>query len=211
MLRLIRVLFGLSLSFFALIGLSYLLVHQSSKDQLYDSIESIPYNSVGLVLGTSRYLKGGGDNHYFKYRVQAAVDLFKAKKIDYILVSGDNRFKYYNEPKAMTEALLEQCIPETRIIQDYAGRRTFDSVVRAHQIFKLQSFTIISQKWHNKRALFLANNKGYNAIAYNAQDLKNNHFEIRMMLRESAARVKALIDIVTHSQPQVMGKAEPIL
>lgn len=121
----------------------------------YESIDNIPYNKVGLLLGTSSKYASGAPNEYFNYRILAASQLYKASKIDYILVSGDNREKYYNEPKQMRQALIKAGVPAERIISDNAGISTLDSVIRARKVFLLKSVTMISQGFQNERALSL--------------------------------------------------------
>lgn len=107
--------------------------HTTSK--IYTEASIIPTNKVGLLLGTSPKLKNGNNNLYFDYRILAAVELYKAGKIKYILISGDNRREDYNEPEEMKKALMQKGIPEKFIYLDYAGFRTLDSVVRAKEVF----------------------------------------------------------------------------
>jgi SanA protein len=184
----------------------------SSKNQLFDSINNLPHNKVGMILGTSRYLSNGKPNLYFKNRMDAGILLFKKKKIDFILVSGDNRKVNYNEPKQMTLYLLSKGIPEHRIIQDYGGRRTLDSVIRGNLIFDLTQFTIISQEFHNERAVFIANNHNLNVVGFNAKPvLYNTILSLNNRLREYLARVKAVFDILLNIQPEIGGNKEPIL
>lgn len=95
-------------------------------------------------------------NTYFDNRIRAATDLYKSGKIQYIIVSGDNSTKDYNEPEDMQTALVQQGIPKDKIIPDHAGFRTLDSVIRAKEIFGQTQLVIISQKFHNERAVFLA-------------------------------------------------------
>ena len=101
-------------------------------------------------------LKNGNNNLYFDYRILAAVELYKAGKIKYILISGDNRKKDYNEPEEMKKALIQKGVPAKFIYLDYAGFRTLDSVVRAKEVFGQNQLTIISQRFHNERAIYLA-------------------------------------------------------
>ena len=116
------------------------------------------------MLGTSPKLRNGEDNLYFLYRIQATADLYKAGKISYILISGDNSRSNYNEPESMKQALIRLGIPSKVIYLDYAGLRTLDSVVRAKKIFGQNSITIISQKFHNERAIFIAQAYGIDAL-----------------------------------------------
>ena len=125
----------------------------------YNTINKLPQNDVALVLGTSKYTVNGYQNPYFYYRIEAAAKLYQAKKVKHILVSGDNRLKSYNEPKEMQQALEKRGIPTKAITLDYAGFRTLDSVVRSKEVFGQKRITIVSQKFHNHRALFIANNR----------------------------------------------------
>lgn len=115
-------------------------IQKNSETYIYSTVSDIPYNKVGLLLGTSPKLKSGKANLYFDYRIKAATKLYNAGKVKYILVSGDNRRNSYNEPEEMKKALIAAGIPDQRIILDYAGLRTLDSVVRAHLIFWFGAF-----------------------------------------------------------------------
>ncbi len=191
------------LGFFILI--SYKIVEVSTKTRLYDDIETIPSNKVGLLLGTSKYLKSGTVNLYYKYRIEAAAALHKAGKIEYVLISGDNRTKAYNEPITMLKDLIKAGVPPECICLDYAGFRTFDSVVRSKAVFGQNSITIISQPFHNKRALFIAKYKDIDAIAYNAQKVSTK-YGFKTNLREVFARCKMVIDFLLGTQPKFLGE-----
>lgn len=182
-------------------------VKSTTKEQLYDNTNDIPHNNVGVVLGTTKYLKGGFINYYFSYRIKATTDLYKAGKIDYIVVSGDNSRSDYNEPEDMKQALIENGVPEDHIYMDYAGLRTLDSVYRMKAIFGKDSFTIISQPFHNARAVYIANYLNLNTVGYNAQDVTTK-FGFKTMLREKFARVKLLLDKILNKKPKFLG--EPI-
>ncbi|CAG0902738.1 unnamed protein product, partial [Cyprideis torosa] len=147
------------------------LVEKSSDNLTYENVSKIPYNTYGLVLGTSKYTVNGNLNPYYQNRMEAAAKLYKSGKVKYLLVSGDNRTTKYNEPEKMKASLIELGVPADRIYPDYGGRRTLDSVVRAHEIFGLDEFTIISQGFHNERAIYIAKEKGLNCVGYNAKDV----------------------------------------
>lgn len=144
----------------------------SSSPRQYCDVSKIPYNRVGLVLGTNPFVPSGNMNYYFKYRIDACERLYKAGKVSKILVSGDNHSKDYDEPSCMKHALMERGIPESDIVLDYAGFRTFDSVVRCKKVFGQERVTIISQGYHNARAIYLAKSSGIDAIGYDAKDIK---------------------------------------
>jgi len=144
-------------------------IFKTNKKLCTDKIENLPENKAGLLLGTSKYLKYGGENLFYKNRIDAAAKLYKAGKIQYIIASGDNRRKNYNEPKIMKNDLIKKGIPANRIYADYAGFRTFDSVIRSKEIFGQTKITIISQRFHNLRAVYIAKHYGIDAVAFNAK------------------------------------------
>lgn len=181
------------------------LIHANAKKKTFNSVENIQHNKVGLLLGTSKYVKEGGINLYFKWRIDAAVQLFNSGKIDYILVSGDNSTQYYNEPETFKKELISRGIPESKIVLDYAGLRTLDSVIRSKKIFGQSSITIISQEFHNERAIFIAERNGIKAIGFNAKDVGKG-LGIKVKQREFLARSKALLDVIMRVQPKHLGE-----
>ena len=182
----------------------YWVIEISSKNKVFDKLDAVPYNKVGIVLGTARHRVEGGINPYYQHRIDAALRLYKAGKISYILVSGDNGSVYYNEPNTIKKDLVEGGIPETRIFLDYAGFRTLDSMVRAKIIFGLDSATVISQEFHNERAIFIAQKKGLAAVGFNARDVEGSQ-GIRVHTREYFARVKVFLDLIFNTQPRFYG------
>ncbi len=202
---------GIGLTILILLSITAILVcnhivKQASQTETYSSTETIPYNKVGLLLGTIPVLNNGNPNPYFQYRIEAAVRLYQNGKIKYILVSGDNHKNDYNEPEEMRKALLNAGIPESAIIMDYAGLRTLDSIIRANKIFGQKSFTVISQQFHNERAIYIAHKHGLQVIGFNAQDV-NAIAGFKTQVREGLARVKAVIDIITNKQPKHLGES----
>ena len=180
-------------------------IKKHTAAQIYNEVITIPQNKVGLLLGTSPKLKNGNNNLYFDYRILAAVELYKAGKIKYILISGDNRREEYNEPEEMKKALMQKGVSEKFIYLDYAGFRTLDSVVRAKEVFGQNQLTIISQRFHNERAIYLAEKNGINAIGYNAKDV-NAYAGLKTNIRELLARVKMFIDLAIDKQPHFLGE-----
>lgn len=163
--RFYRVFFYL---FLLAIGLNTWVI-QSTKSRIYDQVADIPHNEYGLVLGTSKEIKGE-TNPYFVNRLDAAILLYQTKKIDKIIVSGDKHAPNYDETNDMTTYLIEHGIPENKIFKDAHGFRTWDSVKNFKNSFKCQNLTIISQVFHNQRALFIANYLKINAVAFAAGD-----------------------------------------
>ncbi len=186
------------------IVLSNLVIEQATKGKTYDLVADIPQNKVGLVLGTARRLVEGGLNPYYTHRIQATVELYQAGKIKFVLVSGDNGSIYYNEPTTIKKDLIKAGIPAEQIFLDYARFRTLDSMVRAIVIFGLDSVTVISQDFHNKRAIYLAEKKGLTAIGFNAEDVAGNP-GLKVHVREYLARVKVFVDLLMNTQPRYYG------
>ncbi|MDX1445390.1 vancomycin high temperature exclusion protein [Lishizhenia sp.] len=165
--------------------------------------------TTAVLLGCGKRGKTGL-NPYYLYRVNAAAELYQKGKIKRILISGDNGRTEYSEPEDMRDDLIARGVPACAITLDYAGFRTFDSMYRAKEIFKLDKFLIISQNFHNERALFLANAMGIDAIAYNCKDLKANKSKFSFInVREYLARTKAFIDCyLIFKRPKFLGKEE---
>ncbi|TLP82238.1 vancomycin high temperature exclusion protein [Maribacter sp. ACAM166] len=199
-----KVIGTLLLVLFTLIVACNFTISNTTEDKTYSDINTIPTNRVGLILGTSSRTTDGSSNPYYTHRIDAAITLYQAGKIKFILVSGDNETIYYNEPNTIKKDLVKAGIPEHVIFLDYAGFRTLDSMVRAKFIFRLDKVTVISQKFHNERAIYIAQQKGLNAIGFNAEDLSTTQ-GFKVQLREYFARVKVFIDILLNTQPKFYG------
>lgn len=177
----------------------------ASQGRLFDDTTNLPAAKVGLVFGTSDKI-GGRENRYFRYRIDAAVKVWNAGKVETLIVSGDNREKNYNEPEKMKAALVEEGVPADRIVCDYAGLRTFDSVVRAKEIFGAESILVISQRFQNERAIYLAQAHGMEAYGFNAEDVEIRA-GMKTKIREVGARVKMWLDVnFLETRPQHLGE-----
>jgi len=181
------------------------LIQAAAKGRTYSDVSTIPFRRVGLVLGCSQRLSDGRANLFFAHRVSAAVQLFKAHKVDYVIVSGDNHVVGYDEPTDMKKALVRAGIPAERVYCDFAGFRTFDSIIRVKEVFGQKRITIISQEFHNQRAIYIAEAHGVDALGFNAEDVDSfNSFRTR--LRERIARVKTVLDVcLLRTHPKFLG------
>jgi SanA protein len=202
---------GSFLLLMAFILISNWVIISSAKQSIYDNAAETPSgNKVALLLGTSRYTVRGTTNLYFKYRINATVDLYRSGKIRHIIVSGDNRMENYNEPKQMQSVLMSRGIPASAITLDYAGFRTLDSVVRGKKVFGQNKFIIISQRFHVERALFIAKKYDIEAIGFAAQDPPQK-YSTKTKIREIFAKTKAVIDLyLINKKPKFLGKKEII-
>lgn len=186
------------------------LVLRKSDGKTFSSIEEIPFNKTGLLLGTGMLLGNGNVNPFFQNRIAATVQLMKAGKIENLIISGDNGRVGYDEPSDMRNQLIAAGIDSTRIYLDYAGFRTYDSMVRAKKIFGQTNLTVISQLFHNERAIYIAESFGMNAIGYNADDVEGERGEA-VLIRERLARVNAWLDVLVSKDPHFLGPQVTIL
>lgn len=181
-------------------------VEKAAAGKIYTSVDSVPHNKVALLLGTNPLNKWGRPNSYFTNRIKTASELYHSGKVDYIIASGDNHTKEYDEPTAMRDSLIAHGVPEDRIILDFAGFRTLDSVVRSKEVFGCDSLTIISQADHNARALYLAEANEIEAVAISAPLRAGRWVRTRLALREWLARDKMMLDIWFGKQPHFLGE-----
>ena len=176
------------------------IVVNNAEGKAFSDIDSIKFNKVGLLLGTTPQARRTKvKNYFFIYRLDAAEQLYRAGKIDKILISGDeNSLDGINEPECMRDSLIARGVPVGDIILDGKGYRTICSVVNANKVFGLKSFTIISQKFHNERAIYQAEHLGLdleNIQAYNAKMPKSRRAYLTT-IREYFARVKMFMDLI---------------
>lgn len=182
-----------------------------TKSRIYTQTTDVPTTPVGLVLGTSEKLSNGHRNVFFDTRMDAAAELYKAQKVRKLIVSGDNSVSNYNETEAMRKALVKRGVPDKDIVEDFAGFRTLDSVVRTHSVFGQESFVVISQRFHIQRAIFIADAKGLKATGYVADDPAHRGPFFKVMAREWLARVAAVLDCyILRKQAKFPGPPEPI-
>ncbi len=181
-------------------------VVRAADPYVFVTATDLPPNDVGLVLGTSTYTRGGGMNPLFAYRMDAAAILYRAGKIKHLLVSGANPDETYNEPRKMYQALIGSGVPPEAITMDFAGFRTLDSVVRAREVFGLSQYTVISQRFHCYRAVYIARRKGADVVAYATPEI-TRHLPLRTRAREFLARLQAVLDVrVFDTQPRHLGE-----
>lgn len=182
----------------------------AAANRIFYQIETVPTNSVAVVLGTSKLTARGNPNFHFTQRIDAAVALFNSGKVHHLIVSGDNSIKTYDEPTDMRDALIAAGVPPEAITCDYAGFRTLDSIVRANSVFGLTHFTIITEAFHCPRAIWIGRRHGLEVIAFAAPDL-SVRWSARVKLREALARTWCAVDLyVRQRQPKFSGPPEPL-
>jgi len=200
----LRVLVLLAPAFLAVVVYANTTAVWASRGRLFDDPADVPHTRAALVFGTSSRVQGQ-ENLYFRYRIDAAAEVWHAGKVDVIIVSGDNRTRFYNEPREMRQALIERGVPDDRIVSDFAGLRTLDSVVRAKEIFGADPVLFISQRFQNERAIYLAKANGIEAFGYNARDV-GRQAGLKTRMREVGARVKMWLDVrFLNTRPRHLG------
>jgi Uncharacterized membrane protein len=192
-----------------LAGLSRVVMVMSAKDKTFD-VASVPPAQVALVPGAG-ITADDRPTLALRDRIDGAIELYRAGKVQKILMSGDNSSIYYNEPGAMTNYAIEQGIPESDIVQDYAGRRTYDTCYRAKEIFGLESVIVTTQQYHLSRMVFLCEQFGLNTsgVPVKQSDYLLNRY-MMWNVREVLATVAAYIDIYILKPEPILGSPEPI-
>jgi SanA protein len=196
---------GLVVLFIGVVAYANFTAIWASRGRLFTEVSKLPETKVGLVFGTTDRVKGR-ENLYFRYRIDAAVRVWKSGKVETLIVSGDNLSPYYNEPEKMKQALMERGIPADRIVCDPRGLRTLDSVVRAKEVFGTNSVLLISQRFQNERAIYLAKANGIEAYGFNARDVETQA-GLKTKIREVGARVLMWLDVnFLNTRPSHLGK-----
>ena len=201
----------LHLAVLAMLGIGFVFVCEwwvvrTAEGSCFDTVEAVPAAPVAVVLGTSARLRDGRPNLFFLPRMEAAAALFKAGKVKALIVSGDNGTQGYDEPTDMKLALIKLGVPTEKIVCDYAGFRTLDSVLRAREVFGQQRVIFVSQRFHNARAIYLARAFG---IEVNGLDARDGPvaLSVKTFLREKLACVKAVLDVnVLGTRPKFLGE-----
>lgn len=189
----------------AVVAYAYFTAVWASRGRTFAKVADLPDVKVGLLFGTTDVVNGR-ENPYFRYRIDAAVEVWKAGKLETLIVSGDNLDRYYDEPEKMKRALVERGVPEDRIVRDPRGLRTLDSVVRTKEIFGTKSVLMISQRFQNERAIYLAQANGIDAYGFNARDVEALP-GLKTRVREIGARVKMWLDVnFLNTRPSHLGK-----
>jgi SanA protein len=163
---------------------------------------------VAVVFGASVY-SNGELSPVLEDRVDTAIELYHAEKVDRILVSGDNRHPSYNEPKAMHEYLITHAVAPQHVIIDYGGRSTYETCLRAREIFGLNRVVLVSQSYHLSRSLYIANELGLDAVGM-AGDLRLKQQIDYQSFRELAAEIKAYYNLNFIPPDVLLGEKMPI-
>lgn len=193
------------------IALANWYVVSNAESRIYADVDRIPSGlqaqgyHVGLVLGCRP------GTRYFHHRIEAATNLYQSGKVKHLLLSGDNHRHGYDEPTEMKEALMRRGVAGKDITCDFAGFRTLDSLIRASKIFRVERLVVVSQEFHNYRAITIADAYGVKAVALSAKmPVGRTYFWVHF--RELLARPWMLLDLyLLQKGPKYLGKEEPII
>jgi len=185
-----------------------LTVNLKSKKYIYSNVNDVPYCYTGIVLG-AQVSSTGYLSDFLQDRVDAAIELYNAKKINRFLLTGDHGRVGYDEVNSMKDYLMNHGIKEEDIFLDHAGFDTYNSLTRAKEIFQVKDAIIITQEFHLPRAVYIARGKGLNAYGVIAD--KREYSSINYLKRrEILANIKAYFELLINKNPKFLGNKIPI-
>jgi SanA protein len=176
-------------------------IHKAAKNLIYSNIENVPHRKTAVLLGMEKKFKNGKTNRFYINRIDATVNLYNAKKIDVIIVSRNQG----NVVEEVRRDLIKRGIPKNKIILDYAGLRTYDSMYRIYKVYGQKEFIVIAQHKQNERAIYIAKKNGLNAIAFNAGEYSGyNSFRLNMI--EKIERTRLFFEFLVNKKPKYSGE-----
>jgi SanA protein len=184
----------------------FIVINKESGPYLYNDLKTVPRVQTIVVLGAA-LLADGNLSSVFKDRVDAAILLYRNKKGEKILVTGDNGTVEHNEVNPVRNYLLDRGIPSGNIFLDHAGFDTYSSIYRAKDIFLVDSAIIVSQTFHVPRAVYIARYLGLLAYGFSAD---RGTYKLSNYFRECLANIKAVGDLLIHRKPKYLGETIPI-
>lgn len=179
--------------------------------QIYSNPAEIPATRIAIVFGASA--QNGRPSHVLEDRLNAAITLYESGKVEKILLSGDNRVSHYNEPEVMYQFALDAGVPAEDLVRDYAGRRTYDTCLRAHEIFQVQEAILVTNEFHLPRSIYLCENLGIISTGFNSDNPKRpylDRYQRWWTIRETLATTLAFKDLNIISPSVILGDPLPI-
>jgi len=185
------------------------LFYWTTQSYIHANLDDIRSAPVAIVFGAGLQ-KGGRPSRVLRSRLDGSIELYRQGKVQKLLLSGDNRTRYYNEPAAMQKYAIEHRVPKRDIILDYAGRDTYDTCYRARNVFGFTNAVLVTQAYHAPRAIYVARRMGIEAEAYAVPNL--DQFPLLQMsytVREYMADSKAFWDVqISHRKPYAVQETE---
>jgi SanA protein len=191
------------------VAIPNLIVWRGGREPVTADTAKVPHAQAALVLG-AQVLPSGRPSDMLVDRVKAAEDLYRARRVDKLLLSGDHSRVDYDEVGTMRKLMLADGIPAADIFTDHAGFDTWDSAQRAKRVFDVDSAVVVTQGFHMARALYEARKAGLEATGFLADRRNYGRVMPRLEAREALARVKAFGDVLTGASPKFLGARIPI-
>jgi SanA protein len=186
-------------------------LQSQAAGKIQSSITEIPTENpprIAIVFG-ARVWENGEPSHALYDRVITAVELYRAGRVKKILMSGDNRSENYDEPTAVRATAVKLGVPASDVALDFAGRRTYDTCFRAKEIFEVQKAIVVTQEFHQARAIYLCNNLGVDSIGITA-NRRRYEGESYWAFREFFSRAGAWFEINFLPFEAIGGQTQPI-
>ncbi|OCB70480.1 hypothetical protein B0A79_00135 [Flavobacterium piscis] len=187
----------------AIVSVNYY-VKSSTKKNIYYSIKKFPKNDVGIIFGAG--INGDQPSKYLKDRLDAGISLYKANRINKILLSGDNGRDEYDELTVMKNYCFNHGVDTTKIFIDYAGFDTYSTIYRAKHIFNIKKATLISQEYHLNRAIYIGQKLGIKSVGYSANNGEYRGYKY-VTFREYGSIFKSFFDILRNREPHFLGNS----
>ncbi|MCD9575161.1 SanA/YdcF family protein [Flavobacterium soyae] len=185
----------------AIVSINYY-VKSSTKNKIYYSVKKFPKNDVGIIFGAG--INGNQPSKYLKDRLDAGILLYKMKRINKILLSGDNGRDEYDELTVMKNYCFNHGVDTAKIFVDYAGFDTYSTMYRAKHIFKIKKATLISQEYHLNRAIYIGNKLGVKSVGYSANNGEYLGYKY-VTFREYGSIFKSFFDVLRNREPRFLG------
>jgi len=183
-------------------------ISKKSKGYIYEDVTNVPHCYVAIVLG-AKVSPNGIPSDYLQDRLDMAIKLYRNKKVNRFLLSGDHGHTTYDEVNGMKSYLIRQGIHTTDIFLDHAGFDTYSTMTRAKKVFQVNDAIIVTQEFHLPRAVYLARSKGIQAYGVIAD--KRVYVALKTLkIREILARVKAFTEVSINKKPKFLGDEIPI-
>ena len=177
-------------------------VKSSTKKNIYYSIKKFPKNDVGIIFGAG--INGDQPSKYLKDRLDAGIALYKANRINKILLSGDNGRDEYDELTVMKNYCYKHGVDTTKIFIDYAGFDTYSTMYRAKHIFNIKKAILISQEYHLNRAIYIGQKLGIKSVGYSANNGEYLGYKY-VTFREYGSIFKSFFDVLRNREPRFLG------
>jgi len=180
----------------------------SVRGEATDDIDELPHAQAAIIPGALVH-SDGQMSGMLADRVTRGLELYRAGKVDKIIVSGDHGDWVYDEPDTMRKVLVAEGVPESDIFTDHAGFDTWATMVRAREVFQVDSAIVVTQGFHMARALYLGEAAGLEIHGLTSDLRGYGKQGVKSDIREFPSRVKAVMNTTLDSDV-TLGPPIPI-